>query len=137
MQKIQEAIVAYTVGFVGYTLIEVIWRGFTHPSMSFTGGACFLLFYLLIDKMPHLTLNKKCILGAFIITAIEFVVGCVVNIKWGLNVWDYKDMPANLYGQICLPYSLMWYIITIPMCFISDFISGRRKIKSIAARRRI
>ena len=35
----------FLFGGVGYGLVELIWRGRTHPSMVITGGICFLLVY--------------------------------------------------------------------------------------------
>lgn len=134
MQKIKELLIVYTIGFVGYSFIEILWRGFTHPSMSITGGTCFLSFHLLNKRMPDLSRTKKCVMGALIITAIEFIVGCIVNLELKMRVWDYSELPLNLFGQICLPYSLMWCVITLPMTALSNLITARFKTKSITAR---
>ena len=48
------------------------------------------------------------------ITGIEFLTGVVVNIVLKMNVWDYSAMPGNILGQVCLPYSLLWFFLTIP-----------------------
>ena len=40
------------------------------------------------------------------ITAVELAAGLLVN--RGYHVWDYRQMPLNFLGQICLPYSLLW-----------------------------
>ena len=47
---------------------------------------------------------KQCIIGSFVVTGIEFVSGCIVNLWLGWNVWDYSHLPLNLLGQICLPF---------------------------------
>lgn len=35
----------FLFGGAGYGLIELIWRGHTHPSMVVTGGICFVILY--------------------------------------------------------------------------------------------
>ena len=39
-----------------------------------------------------------------------------------LNVWDYSNMPLNVLGQICLPFSLLWVIIAIGAIILDDYI---------------
>lgn len=72
-----------------------------------------ILFYI-AGKMKKAPLLKKCFLGAAIITAVEFIFGIVFNTIFHMNVWSYEDVPFNLLGQICLPYSLLWFFL----CFI-------------------
>ena len=57
------------------------------------------------------------------ITAIEFVAGAIVNVRLKLNVWDYSKMPLNLYGQVCLPFSLLWCLLTLPISFLSSYLA--------------
>jgi len=40
------------------------------------------------------------------ITAVELGVGLLVNRDY--RVWDYRGLPMNYRGQICLPFSLLW-----------------------------
>ena len=84
--------------------LELLWRGWTHRAMFFAGGTCFLLLGK-VRRAPA-PLIGKAILGAGAITAVELVAGLLVNRDYG--VWDYRGMPMNFLGQICLPYSLLW-----------------------------
>ena len=37
----------------------------------------------------------------------------------GLGVWDYSGVPLSLWGQICLPYSALWFLLCLavfPLC---------------------
>ena len=133
MQKIKELLIVYTIGFVGYSCIELLWRNFTHPSMSIAGGICFLSFHILNRRMNKLSSVKKCFLGAVIITSVEFFFGCIVNIALNMHIWDYSALPLNLLGQICLPYFIVWFVITIPMLAVSNLIVYCFKTKSITA----
>ncbi|MEG2570739.1 MAG: hypothetical protein RSA70_04815 [Clostridia bacterium] len=125
MKKTCEYALVYAIGAVGYSIIEILWRGFTHWSMGITGGVCFLGFHVSETRHRGEPLIKKCLRGCSIITVAEFLVGCVVNIALRLNVWDYSGMRFNILGQICPFYSGLWFALCIPMTFLSD---GIRKI---------
>jgi len=70
-----------------------------------------------------LPLFAQCLVGGLVITAIEFVAGAIVNVRLKLNVWDYSKMPLNLYGQVCLPFSLLWCLLTLPISFLSSYLA--------------
>ena len=49
---------------------------------------------------------------------MEFVSGCLFNLRMKLDVWDYSDMPFNIKGQVCLLYTVLWgglSLIAIPV----------------------
>ena len=115
MQRAKESMQVYLGGALGYGLLELLWRGRTHWTMLLTGGACFLIIYHLNDKLAEKSLWVKCMAGAFIITALELAVGSIVNLALGWNVWDYSRLPLHFMGQICLVYSLMWFLLCIPL----------------------
>lgn len=106
------------VFFLGGTLyqaLELWWRRRTHWTMFLAGGTCavFLNFFC-NDVFSVLPLPFKCLLGAVIITAVEFCFGCVVNLKFQMNVWDYSQMRGNVLGQICPYFSALWCILSLP-----------------------
>ena len=115
----KEKMVVFSVGAAAYTLIELLWRQHTHWSMTLTGGTCFTILYQIYNRWKAMPLTKKCLIGSGVITAVEFVVGVVVNICQKWNVWDYSGMQFNLLGQICLLYSLLWFFLSIPIVYIS------------------
>lgn len=113
-----------------YPTLEVAWRGRTHFSMALAGGVCLCL----IDRICNHDLQDKristrCFAGAGIITSVEFFTGILVNIILKLNVWDYSLLPLNIMGQICLPFTFLWCLATIPamgicnICDHSNFLS--------------
>lgn len=57
-----------------------------------------------------------------IITVFEFIVGYIVNIHLGWQVWDYSGLPFNLYGQICLYYFLLWMPLSMAGIVLDDWI---------------
>ena len=116
----------FAFGAAVYSLIETLWRGYTHWSMSVTGGACMATFYALSDLLKRRSALGKCAVGAAVITLYEYVAGCVVNLKMGWNIWDYSQLPGNLKGQICPLFSFFWFLLSAPAFFICD--SFRRRL---------
>ena len=100
-------------GALSYGLIEIAWRGFTHWSMLLAGGLCFCLIYL-TDICLSGSLLKKSLFCAAGITLIEFCFGLLFNIILHQNVWDYSGVPGNIMGQICLLFTVIWMVLSLP-----------------------
>lgn len=117
--KLSIILLTFFLGGTIYVLLELLWRGRSHVSMFCAGGLALLLLHGLFLRFA-LPLFAQCLLGGLVITAIEFVAGAIVNVRLKLNVWDYSKMPLNLYGQVCLPFSLLWCLLTLPISFLSS-----------------
>ncbi|MBR7160922.1 MAG: hypothetical protein IKD07_00765 [Clostridia bacterium] len=107
----------FLFGGVAYGLIEVIWRGYTHPSMVITGGICFSMICAINGKLSGRSLllrSAACTLG---VTAVEFCVGVLVNRIFDMCVWDYSDKWMNLLGQICPLYCAFWFGLCLCLSF--------------------
>lgn len=115
--------ILFLLGGLTYGFIEILWRRRTHISMVITGGLCFLILYKIFTKFKDMLLLYKCVIGSAVITTLEFFCGCIVNLLLKLNVWDYSKLPFNLLGQICILYSVLWGLLTIPISLISYRIS--------------
>lgn len=111
-----ELFFVFSVGAGLYSGIELLWRGRTHWSMLICGGLCFLLMYLIGGTA--LTLWLRCIICALVISAVEFITGCLVNLLLGWQVWDYSDRAFNILGQVCPLYSFYWLLLTVPGLFL-------------------
>ena len=105
--EIRKNIGLFAIGGGVYVGLELLWRRRSHVSMFAAGGICFLLLGK-IRKLP-VPAGVNPLLGAAAITAVELMTGLLVNRDH--HVWDYRRMPFNYRGQICLPFSLLW----IPM----------------------
>lgn len=119
MRKLVESIVVLMIGSVLYSVMEILFRGYTHWSMTITGGVCFFVLYDLHIHHRGLSLLRRAVLGACFITAAEFAVGCIVNLFFGWDVWDYSDQPLHLLGQVCPSFSACWLILAAladPIC---------------------
>jgi uncharacterized membrane protein len=115
--KISQYIFSFLMGFFLYSLIEIVNRGYTHWTMSLTGGAILAMLYG-INSRSAMTLIRSCFAGALLITAVEFAVGVFDNLIMHWNVWDYSDLPLNFMGQICLFFSFYWFVLCIPAYYL-------------------
>lgn len=125
MPKAVENLILFLFGGILYSMIEVLARGYTHWSMTITGGLCLVLLYRHFTARPDDPLLMKCFFGAIVITLMEFIAGCIVNLWLGWNVWDYSGLMFNLYGQICLPFSVLWFLMTMPVIALTGLFSRR------------
>lgn len=121
--KLSIILLTFFLGGTIYVLLELLWRGRSHVSMFCAGGLALLLLHGLFLRFA-LPLFAQCLVGGLVITAIEFVAGAIVNVRLKLNVWDYSKMPLNLYGQVCLPFSLLWCLLTLPISFLSSYLAA-------------
>ena len=96
MQERKARFMLFSIGAVGYGLIEIIWRGYTHWSMLGAGGICFMFFGGISEKFKKTGIFIKGLIGSTFITAVEFVFGVIFNIILKKNVWDYSKMPMNI-----------------------------------------
>ena len=96
----------FTVGGGIYTALELAWRGRSHITMFALGGGCFLAIGELGRKFPGLSRIRRAVLGGLICTAGELVTGLVFNRDH--HIWDYRELPGNFLGQICLPFTMLW-----------------------------
>ena len=94
-----------------------------NPDIRLLKCICFICLGLINEILSWETpLALQMLIGSTIITILEFITGCIVNIWLGWNVWDYSNLPLNLLGQICLPFSILWYFISAIGIVIDDYI---------------
>lgn len=116
-------VILFTIGGSIYYGIECIYRGYSHWTMAILGGICFVLIGGINEYISWDTpLWKQGLIGSAIITSLEFITGCIVNLWLGWNVWDYSDTPFNILGQICIPFSIIWFFISLLAIIVDDYI---------------
>ncbi len=116
-------ILLFFVGGYSYCGVELLFRGYSHISMLIAGGTCFILIGLLNDIFPNkISIISQMVISAFIITTVELIVGLVVNVWLGLNVWDYSNLPYNFMGQICLLYTNIWFVLSLAAILLDDYL---------------
>ena len=97
-------VLLFSGGGLAYVGLELLWRGRSHGSMFLAGGSCFMLLGQLGRHSKSLLVRG--IGGSCIITGVELATGLLTNRQY--KVWDYRSVPFNYKGQICLSYSLLW-----------------------------
>ena len=91
--------------------------------MRIVGGISFVAVGLINEILPWKTyIEIQAIIGGIVITFIELISGIILNICLGLNIWDYSEMSFNFKGQICLSFSFLWVLISIPTIIIDDYL---------------
>ena len=91
--------------------------------MLILGGLCFVYIGGLNNWFDYnMSLIKQMSISAIIITVLEYICGYIVNIKLGWNVWDYSDMPFNIQGQICLPFTILWFFLSALAIILDDYL---------------
>ncbi len=121
-KRIIELTIVFCVGSVMYCLIEILFRQYTHWTMFLTGGAIFTALYFINLGMKTRSLVLRGLIGAVVITAVEFLVGVVVNLIFQLNVWNYSSIPGNILGQICPRFSFCWFLLSIAAVYVVIFL---------------
>lgn len=120
--KFLKNLLIFSIFGLTYGLIEILWRGYTHPSMVIVGGICGLLIGLLNEKNKKMNLLLQMVEGMVIVTVLEFVSGIILNLCLGLNVWDYSNMRFNLLGQVCPQFCIAWFFLSYFVIRIDDFL---------------
>lgn len=125
-RKLNKYLLLFNIGGVLYIGIELAWRGWSHWTMFILGGLCFVCLGMINEVLPWETLLwQQVLIGAGIITALEFLTGCVVNLWLGWHVWDYSNMPGNILGQVCPQYMLLWLPVSLIGIVLDDWMRYR------------
>ena len=125
MKGFKKSAVFFAIGGVGYAIIELIWRRRTHWTMVIAGGICFVIFSHIAERFGSRPLVFKAALAALGVTLVELIFGVLFNIIFKLGVWDYSDMPCNLFGQICPIFSLAWWLLALAFVPLAEVINKR------------
>ncbi len=92
--------------------------------MGICGGIILIILDYINERFSwDMDLLLQGIVGSFVITLFELIIG-IISISFNLLLmWDYSNMPYHLFGVICLPYSLVWIVVSIAGIFLSDAIN--------------
>lgn len=115
------------IGGIGYAIIELLWRGRTHWSMFSLGGICFAVFGKIGEKLKKVSLLYKSVVATIFVTLAELIYGVIFNIILKKEIWDYSKIPLNFKGQICLLYSVFWWILCLIFIPVADILNKRLK----------
>lgn len=120
MTDCKRYLLIFLAGAVGYCLLEIIWRGRTHPSMAVVGGLCLVLIRMVNHRFFAKSYFSRALICALIISTVEFLSGILLNRVLKLDVWDYSRQPLNVLGQICPLYSVLWFFLSFGIIYFGN-----------------
>ncbi len=125
MGKLVRTVIMFLLGCAFYTLIEMIWRGYSFRAMSLAGGIIFLAGGTLNDRFSwKMDLLLQCLMIAVMITTLEAVVGNIDYYFLHQNMWDYSNMPLSFFHhKICVPFTILWFFLGFAVVFAHDAIT--------------
>lgn len=109
MKQLIKYFALFIVGGLAYIFVEIAYRGYTHPLMFVLGGLSLILVGLL-DERKKPPIIVQMVIGGIIITILELITGLLFNRQY--HIWDYRNIPFNYKGQICLPFSVVWCLLS-------------------------
>lgn len=113
--KIKNFIFRAIMGALTYMGIEVAWDNTSHRSMGLLGSVSFLIAHWLPSEW---SMRKRSFWLANIITLLEYVGGRIFNHDY--SIWDYRHLPLNIDGYVCIPFWLIWFFGISPLAFWLD-----------------
>lgn len=123
MQKWYKNKILGGIGGLLYFILELAWRGHSHWTMFILGGICFLAIGAVNELLPWcMPLWKQALIGTAIVTVLEFLTGCIVNLWMSWGVWDYSGLPGNVLGQICPQYIALWVPVSLAAIVLDDWL---------------
>lgn len=103
-----------------YFFSEVVWKT-AHGRADMISWTMFVVAIILAVPLERfgaelpweMPLTCQAAICSVAITATEFVAGLILNVKMGLGIWDYSNLPGNIMGQICPQFFVLWFVLSI------------------------
>ena len=104
-----------------YMTIELLYRQYTDYHMFYLAGIIGLIILCINEWLSYETdfLVQVLICGTCALFG-ELICGLLCNADY--HIWDYREMPFNLFGQIQLYFAFIWYTLAAIFIPILDYI---------------
>ena len=66
---------------------------------------------LAVLALPPMGWAELMVFGGLAATAVEYLYHWAGERALGVRFWDYRQVPGNLRGRVCLPFSLAWGVL--------------------------
>lgn len=76
-------------------------------------GACAILLLAPVKGFPPAVF----LLGGLAATAVEYGVSLFYEKALKVSFWDYRGLPGSIHGRICMPFSLAWGFLALPLIY--------------------
>ena len=121
IKSIVKYLLLFTFSGYIYVCLELLFRGRSDITMMFCASICVIPMIILNNKFTYeIDFLLQIILCTIFATIIEFIFGIIFNTDY--HIWDYRNVPFNLYGMICLPFSFLWMFIASLVIPLMDWI---------------
>lgn len=121
-EVLQSIVLGILFGLI-YVLLEILWRGYSHWTMFILGGICFLFAGIQNEYIEWEYPLWRQVLNVDVFVIIsEFITGCIVNLYFHWNVWDYSNLPFNILGQSCPQFALLFMPICLFAIVLDDYV---------------
>lgn len=118
--------------FLGFLLEVAFARVIRHPKKD---RKCFLLLplcpvygigALMIRGLAMFSRHPLwvALVGFLAATAAELLMGAFYRYILGVEFWNYREVRWNLWGLVCLPFSLCWTVLALGMVYWLDPLVG-------------
>ncbi len=123
-ERVYRLIILYALGgFMGF-VVEVVWCGFIFKQFEWRSGMLFTPFnpvYGLgavalstgLTRIPKKRVVVIFLLGAVVGTLVELFCSYFQEFFFQSFSWDYRHLPFNFEGRICLYMSLAWGLLSV------------------------
>lgn len=123
MHRLSKHLIRWAAGGLAYMGLEMLWRGRTHWTMGLLAAALCVPLDLANEHMPwDMPLWMQAILGSLTVTGGELAAGLILNVWLGLGIWDYSNLPGNLWGQICPQFTALWCLLSLGVIPLFDWL---------------
>jgi len=110
-----------------YYCMEIIYKDThkSHWSMFFLAGFSALFFIDGLNDIFSYDMDYllQCFICATTITIGELIVGITLNQNY--EIWDYRNLPLNYHGQICLLFYFLWMLLSAIFIPVLDYIEWK------------
>lgn len=129
MHKAVLSVLLWTWAGAVYFFLEVAWKTLRGEPESISWTMFLLAILLAIPlerfgaELPwEMPLALQALICGTAITGAELAAGMVLNVWLNMDVWDYSNMPGNLWGQICPQFWALWCVLSIGAIAILDWV---------------
>ena len=121
MKKLSEYLFLWAVGGCLYYTFEIVFRGFSQWTMFVLGGLC-LVFCTAQGRAGRWRdpLGIQILRCMIFVTPANLLQESLSTNGWNLGIWDYSNVPFQLFGQICLPFMALFGLL----CTIGIYMGG-------------
>lgn len=125
MNKASRNLLMFILGCAFYTLVEMLWRGYSFRAMSVAGGVIFVAGGTLNDRFSwKMDLLLQCGIISAMVTLLEAVVGNIDYYFLHLNMWNYSSLKYNYFnGKVSMLFSIIWFFMGFAVVFAHDAIT--------------